>query len=87
MNNREHRDNDERAFFLTRRSTTSIDKKVLLATDSDSDTYSSLIMSLPVEAIQTLADEHPKPSRLHFQYGTAGFRTLYVVQEALRAQI
>lgn len=36
-------------------------------------------MSLPVEAIQALSDRHPKPSHLHFQYGTAGFRTLYVL--------
>ncbi|KAJ3557740.1 hypothetical protein NM688_g1309 [Phlebia brevispora] len=32
--------------------------------------------TLPVEAIRVLADRHPKPSSLKFQYGTAGFRTL-----------
>ncbi|KAI1797953.1 phosphoacetylglucosamine mutase [Ganoderma leucocontextum] len=32
--------------------------------------------SLPVEAIRSLADQHPKPSSVQFQYGTAGFRTL-----------
>ncbi|KAI0825056.1 phosphoacetylglucosamine mutase [Trametes gibbosa] len=32
--------------------------------------------SLPVQAISTLSDQHPKPAHIHFQYGTAGFRTL-----------
>ncbi|PIL31888.1 hypothetical protein GSI_06592 [Ganoderma sinense ZZ0214-1] len=32
--------------------------------------------SLPVEAIRSLAEQHPKPSSVQFQYGTAGFRTL-----------
>ncbi|KAH9486980.1 Phosphoacetylglucosamine mutase [Psilocybe cubensis] len=31
---------------------------------------------LPLEAIKSFSDAHPKPSELHFQYGTAGFRTL-----------
>ncbi|KAF8078670.1 phosphoacetylglucosamine mutase [Lyophyllum atratum] len=31
---------------------------------------------LPIEAIRTLSDTHPKPSHIRFQYGTAGFRTL-----------
>ncbi|EPT03847.1 hypothetical protein FOMPIDRAFT_1141107 [Fomitopsis schrenkii] len=30
---------------------------------------------LPVDAIRELADKHPKPSHIHYQYGTAGFRT------------
>ncbi|KAI0734442.1 phosphoacetylglucosamine mutase [Fomitopsis betulina] len=30
---------------------------------------------LPVAAIRKLADKHPKPSHIHYQYGTAGFRT------------
>lgn len=34
--------------------------------------------SLPVETIASLADQHPKPAHITFQYGTAGFRTLYV---------
>ncbi len=34
--------------------------------------------ALPVSSIRALADLHPKPSNLKFQYGTAGFRTLYV---------
>ena len=33
---------------------------------------------LPVDAIRRLADKHPKPSHIHYQYGTAGFRTKYV---------
>ncbi|KAJ3857811.1 phosphoacetylglucosamine mutase [Lentinula lateritia] len=32
--------------------------------------------SLPIKLIQSLSDLHPKPSHIHFQYGTAGFRTL-----------
>ncbi|KAI0724631.1 phosphoacetylglucosamine mutase [Cerioporus squamosus] len=32
--------------------------------------------SLPVDAIRALADQHPKPPNVLFQYGTAGFRTL-----------
>ncbi|TFK57090.1 phosphoacetylglucosamine mutase [Heliocybe sulcata] len=31
---------------------------------------------LPVEAIESLSEQHPKPVDVHFQYGTAGFRTL-----------
>ncbi|KAJ7596988.1 phosphoacetylglucosamine mutase [Mycena floridula] len=31
---------------------------------------------LPIEAISKSSDAHPKPSDIHFQYGTAGFRTL-----------
>ncbi|KAF9480987.1 phosphoacetylglucosamine mutase [Pholiota conissans] len=31
---------------------------------------------LPIQAIKTLSDAHPKPTGLTFQYGTAGFRTL-----------
>ncbi|OCH96093.1 phosphoacetylglucosamine mutase [Obba rivulosa] len=31
---------------------------------------------LPLEALRKLSDLHPKPANLHFQYGTAGFRTL-----------
>ncbi|KAH9944319.1 phosphoacetylglucosamine mutase [Epithele typhae] len=32
--------------------------------------------TLPVDAIKPLADKHPKPPNVLFQYGTAGFRTL-----------
>ncbi|KAI0801185.1 phosphoacetylglucosamine mutase [Fomes fomentarius] len=32
--------------------------------------------SLPVDAIKSFADQHLKPPNVHFQYGTAGFRTL-----------
>ncbi|KAF9568436.1 phosphoacetylglucosamine mutase, partial [Agrocybe pediades] len=32
--------------------------------------------NLPIENIRSFSDAHPKPSALHFQYGTAGFRTL-----------
>ena len=43
-----------------------------------STTYSTTAMfSLQGEAIRLLADQHPKPSDVQFQYGTAGFRTLY----------
>ncbi|KAI5898511.1 Phosphoacetylglucosamine mutase [Schizophyllum commune H4-8] len=33
-------------------------------------------MSLHTQTIQQLSDAHPKPDNRHFQYGTAGFRTL-----------
>jgi len=33
---------------------------------------------LPVKAIKSLSDLHPKPADIRFQYGTAGFRTMYV---------
>ncbi|KAH8100664.1 phosphoacetylglucosamine mutase [Cristinia sonorae] len=33
-------------------------------------------MSLPLESLRAASDKHPKPAHLHFQYGTAGFRTL-----------
>lgn len=33
---------------------------------------------LSLDLIRKLSDQHPKPDNLHFQYGTAGFRTLYV---------
>ncbi|OBZ79862.1 Phosphoacetylglucosamine mutase [Grifola frondosa] len=32
--------------------------------------------ALPVDLIRSLSDQHPKPPSVHFQYGTAGFRTL-----------
>ncbi|KDQ63555.1 hypothetical protein JAAARDRAFT_29576 [Jaapia argillacea MUCL 33604] len=32
--------------------------------------------ALPVDAISELSNLHPKPEHIHFQYGTAGFRTL-----------
>ena len=35
----------------------------------------NFIMS-DLENIKVLADVHPKPSDIRFQYGTAGFRTL-----------
>lgn len=35
-----------------------------------------IMSDLPVDAIQSLADQHPKPPNVLFQYGTAGFRTL-----------
>ena len=28
--------------------------------------------------LRRLCDLHPKPAQIRFQYGTAGFRTLYV---------
>jgi hypothetical protein len=33
---------------------------------------------LPYNDIQRLCDQHPKPANVIFQYGTAGFRTMYV---------
>ncbi|OSD03143.1 phosphoacetylglucosamine mutase [Trametes coccinea BRFM310] len=32
--------------------------------------------SLPVDAIRALSQQHEKPANVHYQYGTAGFRTL-----------
>ncbi|KAJ6509491.1 phosphoacetylglucosamine mutase [Mycena vitilis] len=40
-------------------------------------------MSLAVESIRALADLHPKPANLRFQYGTAGFRTLASVLDSV----
>ncbi|KAJ6621696.1 phosphoacetylglucosamine mutase [Mycena sp. CBHHK59/15] len=40
-------------------------------------------MALPVESIQTLSELHPKPAEIHFQYGTAGFRTLASVLDSV----
>lgn len=34
--------------------------------------------TLNVEEVKRLSDLHPKPDHIRFQYGTAGFRTLYV---------
>ncbi|KAF5374876.1 hypothetical protein D9758_000328 [Tetrapyrgos nigripes] len=33
-------------------------------------------MSLSIDAIKVGSEKHPKPADIHFQYGTAGFRTL-----------
>ncbi|KAI0068244.1 phosphoacetylglucosamine mutase [Artomyces pyxidatus] len=38
---------------------------------------------LPVEAISTLSELHPKPSHIRYQYGTAGFRTLGSVLDSV----
>ncbi|KDR84940.1 hypothetical protein GALMADRAFT_233416 [Galerina marginata CBS 339.88] len=38
---------------------------------------------LPLNAITSLSDAHPKPSDLHFQYGTAGFRTLGITLDSV----
>lgn len=35
-------------------------------------------MTLNVPLLSELYDKHPKPAHITFQYGTAGFRTLYV---------
>lgn len=35
--------------------------------------------TLPVASIKELSENHPKPSDIKFTYGTAGFRTLYVL--------
>jgi phosphoacetylglucosamine mutase len=34
--------------------------------------------TIDVEEVRRLSDLHPKPALIRFQYGTAGFRTLYV---------
>jgi hypothetical protein len=34
---------------------------------------------LPVEALMAAADKYPKPQGIAFTYGTAGFRTKYVL--------
>ncbi|EEB91607.1 hypothetical protein MPER_10009 [Moniliophthora perniciosa FA553] len=39
--------------------------------------------SLPAEAIKDFSERHPKPSDIHFQYGTAGFRTLGSVLDSV----
>ncbi|CAL1695672.1 unnamed protein product [Somion occarium] len=44
-------------------------------------------MSLPVELIRKLADQHPKPASLRFQYGTAGFRTLGTVLDSVMFRV
>ncbi|KAJ7038246.1 phosphoacetylglucosamine mutase [Mycena alexandri] len=40
-------------------------------------------MALPVESIRALADLHPKPAQVRFQYGTAGFRTIASVLDSV----
>ncbi|KAJ7293535.1 phosphoacetylglucosamine mutase [Mycena rebaudengoi] len=39
--------------------------------------------TLPLESIQSLAELHPKPPQIQFQYGTAGFRTLASVLDSV----
>ncbi|KAF8922603.1 phosphoacetylglucosamine mutase [Mucidula mucida] len=39
--------------------------------------------SLPVESLTALANRHPKPTDITFQYGTAGFRTLGSVLDSV----
>ncbi|THH01784.1 hypothetical protein EW026_g940 [Hermanssonia centrifuga] len=43
--------------------------------------------ALPVSSIRALADLHPKPSNLKFQYGTAGFRTLGSTLESVMFRV
>ncbi|KAJ7706228.1 phosphoacetylglucosamine mutase [Mycena rosella] len=38
---------------------------------------------LPVESISALSRLHPKPAQIHFQYGTAGFRTIASVLDSV----
>ncbi|THH16809.1 hypothetical protein EW146_g3882 [Bondarzewia mesenterica] len=38
---------------------------------------------LPVDTIAQLADLHPRPSHIRFQYGTAGFRTLGAILDSV----
>ncbi|KAK7064263.1 Phosphoacetylglucosamine mutase [Favolaschia claudopus] len=40
-------------------------------------------MTLVVDSIRQLADLHPKPSNVRFQYGTAGFRTVASVLDSV----
>ncbi|KAL1748449.1 hypothetical protein HDZ31DRAFT_29658 [Schizophyllum fasciatum] len=43
--------------------------------------------SLHTPTIQQLSDAHPKPDRIHFQYGTAGFRTLGSVLDSVMYRV
>lgn len=43
--------------------------------------------ALPVDSLKSLADLHPKPSHLTFQYGTAGFRTLGSVLDSVMFRV
>ncbi|KAJ7103574.1 phosphoacetylglucosamine mutase [Mycena belliarum] len=38
---------------------------------------------LPLESLRRLAELHPKPATIHFQYGTAGFRTIASVLDSV----
>ncbi|KAI0082289.1 phosphoacetylglucosamine mutase [Panus rudis PR-1116 ss-1] len=42
---------------------------------------------LDIDLIRSLADRHPKPDHLHFQYGTAGFRTLGSVLDSVMFRV
>ncbi|CCL99031.1 uncharacterized protein FIBRA_01040 [Fibroporia radiculosa] len=44
-------------------------------------------MSLAVDRIRSLSDQHPKPSNIHFQYGTAGFRTLGSILDSVMFRV
>ncbi|PCH33696.1 phosphoacetylglucosamine mutase [Wolfiporia cocos MD-104 SS10] len=44
-------------------------------------------MSLQVDLIKQLSDLHPKPEHIHFQYGTAGFRTLGSVLDSVMFRV
>jgi hypothetical protein len=44
--------------------------------DFPTDTMSGLGID-QINSLTTLAERHPKPTNIRFQYGTAGFRTLY----------
>ncbi|KAI0348564.1 phosphoacetylglucosamine mutase [Trametopsis cervina] len=44
-------------------------------------------MAPSLESIRPLADKHYKPSHLHFQYGTAGFRTLGAVLDSVMFRV
>jgi phosphoacetylglucosamine mutase len=37
--------------------------------------------TLNVEEVNRLSELHPKPAHVRFQYGTSGFRTLYVTTD------
>ncbi|KAI0932117.1 hypothetical protein AcW1_000671 [Taiwanofungus camphoratus] len=43
--------------------------------------------SLPIDSIKSFSDRHPKPSNVHFQYGTAGFRTLGSILDSVMFRV
>jgi hypothetical protein len=44
----------------------------------DKSTLDSEMTTTAFDEIQRLSEQHPKPAHIRFQYGTAGFRTMYV---------
>lgn len=40
--------------------------------------FALAMLKFPLEEIKKYSNLHPKPTDVRYQYGTAGFRTLYV---------